>query len=362
MRSFSKEPIAFIVTLFYRSHPTMCDLSRRAAAAVGAAAKIVLVLRVVTISAMFCGNKCVNAFVVPAAHQICAHQRHAFKHAQHTTNSRLFGLSEWRQGFAADDPHNAPLQPQPLLLLPFATSDILPIGQSTTIVLKEGRYYDLFQDCIDDYESIMGMVIMGDDGLCDTLVLCNISDFDVDAGYRGKVTVSVTLRAVGRAALVELVQMKPIMMGMCLEMMDEAQGAGAGGSTDTDDEWTLAQELLGDIESILPTLGLEYQYNDALDLAQRALIEDGTIEDDVEETENQSRLQMTAASWAVLGACMPNNSSDMISSCLQEAMATTSPLIRLKLGRKALLEMMYQGNDMTDASATEASGDMMGFG
>ena len=356
MRSFSKESIAFIIILFYRSHPAMCDLGRRGAAA-ATAAKIVRVL--VVMSVMFFGN--VNAFVVPA-HQICAYQRHAFKRAKDTTNTRLFGLSEWRQRFAVGDPHNAPLQPQPLLLLPFATSDVIPIGQSTTIVLKEGRYYDLFQDCIDDYESIMGMAIMGDDGLCDTLVLCNISDFDVDAGYRGKVTVSVTLRAVGRAALVELVQMKPIMMGMCLEMMDEAQGAGAGGSTDTDDEWTLAQELLGDIESILPTLGLEYQYNDALDLAQRALIEDGTIEDDVEETENQSRLQMTAASWAVLGACMPNNSSDMISSCLQEAMATTSPLIRLKLGRKALLEMMYQGNDMTDASATEANGDMMGFG
>lgn len=171
-------------------------------------------------SFMFCGH--VNAFVVvvPAAHQTCAYQRHAFKHTKRTTNTRLFGLSEWRQRFAADDPytHNAPLQPQPLLLLPFATSDILPIGQSTTIVLKEGRYYDLFQDCIDDYESVMGMAIMGDDGLCDTLVLCDISDFDVDAGYRGKVTVSVTLRAVGRAALVELVQMKPIMMSMCLEM------------------------------------------------------------------------------------------------------------------------------------------------
>ena len=220
----------------------MCHLSRRATAA-AAGAKIARVL--VVMAVMFCGN--VNAFVVPAAHQICAYQYHAFKHAQQDTsssNTRLFGLSEWRQKLAADN--SATPQPQPLLLLPFATSDILPIGQSTTIVLKEGRYYDLFQDCIDDYESIMGMVIMGDDGLCDTLVLCNISDFDVDAGYRGKVTVSVTLRAVGRAALVELVQMKPIMMGMCLEMMDEAQGAGAGGSTDTDDEWTLAQELLGD--------------------------------------------------------------------------------------------------------------------
>lgn len=323
----------------------MCHLSRRATAA-AAAAKIARGL--IVVSVMFCGN--VNAFVVPsAAHQICAHQNHAFKHVQQDTsssNTRLFGLSERRQKFAADN--SAPPQPQPLLLLPFATSDILPIGQSTTIVLKEGRYYDLFQDCIDDYESIMGMAIMGDDGLCDTLMLCNISDFDVDAGYRGKVTVSVTLRAVGRAALVELVQMKPIMMGMCLEVVDELQSV---------DEWTSAKELLGDIESTLQTLGLEPQYKDAFDLAQRALIEDGTMENGMIKIANPARLQMAAASWAVFGACMPSSSSDMISSCLQEAMATTSPLVRLKLGRKALLEMMYQGSDMTNAS-----GDIVGFG
>ena len=81
------------------------------------------------------------------------------------------------------------------------------------------------------------------------------------------------------------------------------------------------------------------------------------------ETDKSARLQVAAASWVVFGACMSSSSSDMISSCLQEAMATTSPLVRLKLGRKALLEMMYQGSDMTNASASEAgSGDIMGFG
>ena len=336
----------------------MCHLGRRAAAAAAAAAAAKIARGLIVVSVMFCACGNVNAFVVPAAHQICAYQNQVFP----SGNTRLFGLSEWRQKFAADD--SATPQPQPLLLLPFATSDILPIGQSTTIVLKEGRYYDLFQDCIDEYESIMGMAIMGDDGLCDTLMLCNISDFDVDAGYRGKVTVSVTLRAVGRAALVELVQMKPIMMGMCLQVVDELQsaiaGVGVGGSTHTDDdEWTvLAQELLGDIESTLQTLGLEPRYKDALDLAQRALDEDGTIMDNgMIETDYPARLQLAAASWAVFGACMPSSSSDMISSCLQEAMATTSPLVRLKLGRKALLELMYRGSDTTNAS-----GDIVGFG
>ncbi len=71
--------------------------------------------------------------------------------------------------------------------------------------------------------------------------------------------------------------------------------------------------------------------------------------------------RVTAASWAVFGVCTPG-ASGLITSCLREAMAATTALERLKLGRKALLEMMYSGSDMTNTSAVETSGDMMEFG
>ena len=208
----------------------------------------------------------------------------------------------------------------------------------------------------------MGMAIMGDDGLWDTVALCEIFDFDVDAGYRGKVTVSVTLRAVGRARLVELVQMKPVMMGLCLEMVDDEDVDG------NDDEWTMAaDELLGTIDSTVQSLGLESRYRDALELAQRTLVEGSvTLKEDLRDDDDQAMLlRVTAASWAVFGICTPAAApSGMITACLREAMAATSALERLKLGRKALLEMMmYRGSETTnDTSAVETSDDLMEFG
>jgi len=282
--------------------------------------------------------------------------RHHYQRSS-TSQTHLLGLSEWRQGRAVGPGPGA--SQAPLLLLPFAPTDLRVVGQSTTIVLKEGRYYDLFQDCIDDHDSVMGMVIMGDDGLWETVALCEISDFDVDAGYRGKVTVSVTLRAVGRARLVELVQMKPIMMGLCLEMVDDDDG--------NDDEWAIAaEELLGTIDSTAQSLGLESRYKDALELAQRTLVEGSvTMKEDLLD-DQAMLLRVAAASWAVFGVCTSAAApSGMITACLREAMAETSALERLKLGRKALLEMMmYRGSETTsNTSAAETSGDsMMEFG
>ena len=305
---------------------------------------------------MFCADENLllggaHAFVVPSSSM-----RHHYQRSS-TSQTHLLGLSEWRQGRAVGPGPGA--SQAPLLLLPFAPTDLRVVGQSTTIVLKEGRYYDLFQDCIDDHDSVMGMVIMGDDGLWETVALCEISDFDVDAGYRGKVTVSVTLRAVGRARLVELVQMKPIMMGLCLEMVDDDDG--------NDDEWAIAaEELLGTIDSTAQSLGLESRYKDALELAQRTLVEGSvTMKEDLLD-DQAMLLRVAAASWAVFGVCTSAAApSGMITACLREAMAETSALERLKLGRKALLEMMmYRGSETTsNTSAAETSGDsMMEFG
>ena len=321
---------------------------------------LLLLLLAMPLRQMFCTDQNlllvggVHAFVVPSSSM-----RHRY-HQRSASQTRLLGLSEWREG-RADGPGEGASQQAPLLLLPFAPPELLPVGQSTTIVLKEGRYYDLFQDCIDDHESVLGMAILGDDGLWDTVALCAISDFDVDAGYRGKVTVSVTLRAVGRARLVELVQMKPVMMGLCLELVDDEDG------TCSDGEWAIAaEELLGTIDSTVQSLGLESRYRDALELAQRTLVEGSVArKEDYLRDDQAMLLRVTAASWAVFGICTPAAApSGMITACLREAMAATSALERLKLGRKALLEMMmYRGSETTnDTSAVETSDDLMEFG
>jgi hypothetical protein len=56
------------------------------------------------------------------------------------SESPLHGIAEWRK-------------------------EALVPGQSRTILLKEGRFFDLIDDAIDSHISIVGMVLMGDDGI-----------------------------------------------------------------------------------------------------------------------------------------------------------------------------------------------------
>jgi ribosomal protein L5 len=62
------------------------------------------------------------------------------------------------------------------------------------------------------YHSMVGTVLMGDDGLLNEMPLCTIDDLVVQAGFRGKVTVQVILLAMARAKIQDVTQMKPIMM------------------------------------------------------------------------------------------------------------------------------------------------------
>lgn len=235
---------------------------------------------------------------------------------------------------------------RPILMLPFPSDDILLQGQSTTIILKEGRFYDLFQDCIDDHQSIVGMAIMADDGLVmDGMPLCEIVNFDVEAGYRGKVTVCVTLRAVGRATIVELTQMRPIMMGTCVELMDDAVSDG--------DALAVAKDLVCDIQSTIGDMNSSFQrrFESAFDLA---LEHDAIIRGYVSsrETGVYSIKDITAASWAVFGCCIPSN------MLLEEALVSTSVTNRLRLGLKALLDVKYQTNGMREVDEID---DVVGF-
>jgi hypothetical protein len=248
-------------------------------------------------------------------------------------------MSEWREKVAStNDTHELGA---PILLLPFAAKEALVPGQSTSIILKEGRFYDLFQDCIDDYESIVGMVLMGDDGLLREMPLCEIHDFDVQAGFRGKVTVSVTLLAVARAQIVEVTAMKPIMTGVCTELSDEDVSNVA-----------LANEFVDDIESIIKDMNrieggvsLKQRYENALELAFTS--GDRETTDGSVATDERSISELTAASWAVFTLL-----SDK--SFLHKAIAATSVTDRLKIGLKALLDAKYE----TSAIPNERDNDV----
>lgn len=234
-------------------------------------------------------------------------------------------MTEWRDHISEQGDGT------PILLLPFVANEAIVQGQSKSIILKEGRFYDLFQDCIDDYESIVGMVLMGDDGLLGTMPLCEIHDFDVQAGFRGKVTVSVTLLAVGRAKIVEFLQMKPIMIGVCEEMVDRENV-----------DVSLANELVNDIETTINDMNrvengitLKQCYDRAFELALETDSQGYVLTSDAND--ERSIGELTATSWAVF-TCLSNKSS------LYKAIAATSLTDRLELGLKALLDEKYQAN------------------
>jgi hypothetical protein len=138
-------------------------------------------------------------------------------------------------------------------MLPFRADEALVQGQSLSCTLKDGRFFDLFQDVIDEHCSVIGVALMGDDAILKPVVLCEIQEYSVDAGFRGRITVYVTLKAVGRAIMIELTQVQPVMTALCREVADDEIVVPS-----------VAESLVGDIQSIVKTLGSEPVYNEAL--------------------------------------------------------------------------------------------------
>ena len=283
-----------------------------------------------------------------------------------TTTTRLFGLAEWRahhKGNGANNDRTNKINPnRDILLLPFRVEEALVPGQAVTITLKHGRFMDLFQDAMDEHDYILGMVLLDDDGIgtCPTtIVLCEIQDFQVDAGFRGKITIQVTLQAVGRASLLELTAWKPIMTGVCQELADADNNVYMNGSNDeaaavSNDQNDSTLDLLMNIQSTLEVLGKQPQFQQAYNQAFRLVDSDAG---DKTTSNTKSPIELTdakpwepidivrdsrglsASSWAVWA--MADIQYESKSVLLPEALSSTSALERLQLGLKVLLEERF---------------------
>lgn len=274
--------------------------------------------------------------------------------------TRLFGLAEWREQLssASDDcssaqptkehhHHHLPVQPVEgtILLLPFRVEEALVPGQSITITLKHGRFFDLFEDALDEHCGMLGMILQDDDGVTPTMVLCEIQDFRVDAGFRGKITIHVTLQAVGRASLLELTAWKPIMTGLCRELIDDDTTVTSTTMEDSDN--VRIKDLLDNIQSTLEVLGkqphFQQAYGQALNMS----------ETHPKEAETDSALvrDWTATSWAALAV----TDSKCKAALLQQALGSTSVVERLQVGLKVLLEERFQRAEEGISAATPSS-------
>jgi hypothetical protein len=261
----------------------------------------------------------------------------------------------------------------PLLLLPFAPSQILLPGQSTTLKFRQGKYMDLIDESMTSYESVLGMSVLGEDGPLPHAVVCEVlgDKLEVNAGYRGFSSMEVGFRAVATARRAAVgggegstrgdVVGDPafrgrttisddIHLGRFVECHDDAMA---------DDELEIATEYSRRIEGLLNSGarrrsdgsgtiggGSREPHDDKarrrwmlFERAYEASIEYSTTSlhpATKENSDDQRRLQahLMALSWASLAAC-----DDLASpSIITRALATNDTVERLRLGLAAMLD------------------------
>ncbi len=172
------------------------------------------------------------------------------------TTTRLNGIHEWRDqaleskyntldsydekrsssagnNASSSSPTTAPPPAAILPVLPFPFSDVLLPGQRTQLNLYERRFHDLFQDAMDNHCGMVGMGLLAGNGMITTLPLCEVESFTrfgadenwIDKGNgMGNGSIFVTIRAVGRAKIVEsdgLLEEGPYMKARVVELVDE---------------------------------------------------------------------------------------------------------------------------------------------
>ena len=266
-----------------------------------------------------------------------------------TSSSALWGISEWRSRDALGG-HN-----RTLLLLPFAMDQVILPGESQTLVLKEGRFMDLLDEATDDYQSVMGVAIMGEDHLLSVVSLCEITSYSIDAGFRGKVTATVTLKCVGRARLEKIQQVTPYMKGRCHELADATIAAGAENDGDDDELLAACLETVKDVEKLLePSHTNSSRYQQAFWQSLRELGYTPTTLLTRDPSDTNTRKELEAASWATLQL----SSSP---SLRYQGMQMIDLLERLQLGRNGLLQEQMLPSDQKDAKHFNNAYDDSGF-
>lgn len=188
-----------------------------------------------------------------------------------TTTTRLNGIHEWRDqalelkyntldsydekrsssssagnnaSSSSSSPTTTPPPPAAILpVLPFPFSDVLLPGQRTQLNLYERRFHDLFQDAMDNHCGMMGMGLLAGNGMITTLPLCEVESFTRfgadenwtdDGNGMGNGSIFVTIRAVGRAKIVEsdgLLEEGPYMKARVVELVDEDVSLEGGGGS-----------------------------------------------------------------------------------------------------------------------------------
>ena len=291
----------------------------------------------------------------------------------HRTTTVLHGINEWRAKYSNQNTSSSSEQQLPLLLLPFSPTQILLPGQTSSYTFRHGKYMDLIDESMTNYESVLGMSILTDDGLLPVTVLCEVieEELEINMGYRGFSSLSVGIRAVGRVRRCDVnsnnidgcsgdssrttigddlrtTALDDIHRGQVVDWFDDPLGK---------EQQIMAQEYKDNIQSVL-SIGsdeevVEQRLSEKLRNQQRyyasardliTLDESNTIKDD---------RNLIATSWGALAAATAAIDYPVCNGSVNiDALSTTSTVERLRLGLAMLLEnqMPRQSNEVNSVS------------
>lgn len=114
----------------------------------------------------------------------------------------------------------AQVPPKEICILPFPFADVLLQGETKQLRLYEDRFIQLFDTCMKKHAGVVAMGLLASSssssGMIQTVPICEIEAYNRMEGFG----IFVTIRAVGRARLLEITQQQPFLKAVCVELTD----------------------------------------------------------------------------------------------------------------------------------------------
>jgi hypothetical protein len=158
------------------------------------------------------------------------HQSFSYRMNKHTPRipiHPLYGISEWRDiiydypGTSLDQrlgKKDSCTLPKEICILPFPYQEVLLQGETKQLRLYEERFIQLFKTCINEHCSICAMGMIASSGIIQTVPIIEIEAYNNN--LVNEFGIFVTIRVVGRAKLLDIVQQTPYMKAVCIEITD----------------------------------------------------------------------------------------------------------------------------------------------
>lgn len=286
---------------------------------------------------------------LPNAQEFSARRLEQFS-TQGKSSTSLQDVANWRS--------NSLEKNRTVLILPVPLDQTILPGQSQTVIWNEGRQLDLLEESISNHYNVVSVASINDgtdasddgdattpsqQGMFACLALCEIVKYSVDAGFRGRVTATVTLRCVSRAKLVEVSQSSPMMMGKCYELSDDI----APSTDEIKQEMEICEDIVKDILQLTED---NNDYQAAFWQALAALDYDPTTMLTRYPLATNTRKEVEAVSWGAISLLQDP-------SRRYQGFASTSLLYRLQMGRNSLLREQLLGLDYKTTMPVSSGGN-----